>query len=447
MLTLYKLRYFAVGLVVVSVVVLYHLHAIRGPVWHGRARELLILDHKSVTEFRTDHTDSATSHSYKESNGTVDAGERKPTETANLRTKTKLSWSDHYHVIERTKTTDAIYSPAARLSTAATVLSTDRKHSLVNRTLIMLFWSNFYSQSRWKSETEEVECDSPEFKCLFTSDHHLFSKSDAVVFHGRGVGLELSVKQALLQHRPPQQRWVLENFESPFHTPGLFFLNGLINWTATYMTDSDVVGGRFAIPGVFQGGFDANRNYLENKTGMAAILVSNCIQERFNWVRELQKYIQVDVYGGCGTSCGKEENCYVQLRKYKFYLSFENSYCMDYITEKLCLHAIGNGIVPVTISWVNMNTTYLSAPPGSFINALHFPSVKALADYMTKVGNTPELYNRYFRWRSNYTIYDFQIECGICKRLHLDRESVRSYPKISSWYSTQQRCRPYPKPP
>lgn len=63
-----------------------------------------------------------------------------------------------------------------------------------------------------------------------------------------------------------------------------------------------------------------------------------------------------------------------------------------------------------------------------------------------KVGDTPELYNSYFRWRSNYTIFDFQIECGICKKLHLDRDSVKWYPKISSWYSTQQRCKPYPKP-
>lgn len=119
---------------------------------------------------------------------------------------------------------------------------------------------------------------------------------------------------------------------------------------------------------------------------------------------------------------------------------------MDYVTEKLPLHAIGNGIVPVTLSWVNMKSYYLSAPPGSFINALHFPTVKALADYMIKVGNTPELYNEYFKWRSNYTIHDFKILCEVCKKLHLDRHSVMWYPELGSWYSTQRRCKIYPVP-
>lgn len=55
-------------------------------------------------------------------------------------------------------------------------------------------------------------------------------------------------------------------------------------------------------------------------------------------------YQQIDIYGGCGQlKCPRFEanKCFEMLnRDYKFYLSFENSNCRDYITEKFFINGL-----------------------------------------------------------------------------------------------------------
>jgi len=56
------------------------------------------------------------------------------------------------------------------------------------------------------------------------------------------------------------------------------------------------------------------------------------------YVKELSKYIDVDIYGKCGEfSCDRNRDCFSDVAEadYFFYLSFENSFCDDYVTEKL----------------------------------------------------------------------------------------------------------------
>ena len=79
-----------------------------------------------------------------------------------------------------------------------------------------------------------------------------------------------------------------------------------------------------------------------------AWFVGNCDtkSKRELYVKELQKYIDVDIYGKCGSlKCPDNpkvydprmnKECYDMLEQnYKFYLSFENIFCKDYVTEKL----------------------------------------------------------------------------------------------------------------
>jgi hypothetical protein len=129
------------------------------------------------------------------------------------------------------------------------------------------------------------------------------------------------------------------------------------NWTVTYRWDSDMVrpygyvkpiGNVPLHPSESQMKeylSNSKVNYADGKTKMAAWFVTNCHSKssRNEMVQELQKYVQVDVYGGCGTlSCPKKsgedassEECLAMAAKnYKFYMALENSLCLDYITEK-----------------------------------------------------------------------------------------------------------------
>ena len=65
--------------------------------------------------------------------------------------------------------------------------------------------------------------------------------------------------------------------------------------------------------------------------------------------------------------CDRSERakCYQKVQtEYKFYLSFENSLCKDYVTEKF-FKILKDDIIPITFNGVNMSEI---APPHSHIN-------------------------------------------------------------------------------
>jgi len=118
--------------------------------------------------------------------------------------------------------------------------------------------------------------------------------------------------------------------------------NELINWTATYRHDSDIVTPyrRWAYydPSVTQVE-QFNRNYALNKTKQVAMIISDCNTDNdmeLLYAKELNKYISVDVYGDCDGLKKIESEKFLQMLDldYKFYLAFENSNCIDYVTEK-----------------------------------------------------------------------------------------------------------------
>ena len=139
-------------------------------------------------------------------------------------------------------------------------------------------------------------------------------------------------------NRPPSQLWGVYLLEAPFSSPSLQLVRSKLNFTVTYRRDATIPTPYGAVFTVDNPHVKGDTNYSENKTKLVSWLVSNCHARngRDNYVEELQKHIDVDIYGRCGThNCGrKTSDCLKKIRKYKFYLAFENSHCRDYITEK-----------------------------------------------------------------------------------------------------------------
>ena len=79
---------------------------------------------------------------------------------------------------------------------------------------------------------------------------------------------------------------------------------------------------------------------MGGKNRTAAWFVSHCATQarRELYAKKLKKYVDVDIYGKCGKlKCprAKEDQCFKDMEaQYLFYLSFENSVCEDYVTEK-----------------------------------------------------------------------------------------------------------------
>ena len=125
------------------------------------------------------------------------------------------------------------------------------------------------------------------------------------------------------------------------------------------------------------------------KKNLVVWVASHCDtrSKRERYVEELQKHIALDVFGNCGPlECGKRrshDNCFATMNiTYKFYLSFENSICRDYATEKIYKILRIGGIIPIVLGGANYAKLL---PAKSYIDITDFSSPKHLADYLHKL--------------------------------------------------------------
>lgn len=192
---------------------------------------------------------------------------------------------------------------------------------------------------------------------------------------------------------------------------------------------------------------EQDRNYAQNKTKKVAWFVSNCSARngRLQYAHELQKYIDVDIYGACGDhkcSRSNSEKCFEILdQNYKFYLAFENSNCKDYISEKFYVNALTRNVLPIVMG-ARPEDYESGSPQKSYIHVDEFASPKELAEYLHLLDKNDDLYNSYFKWKNTGEFINTYFWCRVCAMIH-DEESISKpkwYEDVNDWWRGQGTC-------
>ncbi|KAG9281491.1 alpha-(1,3)-fucosyltransferase 9-like [Astyanax mexicanus] len=269
--------------------------------------------------------------------------------------------------------------------------------------------------------------------CHITEDRSQYDNADAVLFHVRDIFNDMENLRKL--PRPPEQRWVWVNSESPGWTPKLDGGEYLFNLTSNYRRDSDI---RVPYGRVMKATKEERDSFkIPTKDKLVCWIVSHWEDKlwRSGYFNEFRKHIKVE---GFGKHFGREvnrDNYFNVISSCKFYLSFENSIFKDYITEKV-YNPLSLGTVPVVIGPPRKNyEEYL--PAHSFIHVHDFSTPKELADYLLHLDQNQALYEEYFTWRKYFIAklgYAEEHACRTCEYLKSYGLNYRVFNDVNGWF-------------
>ncbi|KAL7633863.1 UNVERIFIED_CONTAM: hypothetical protein RMT77_015824 [Armadillidium vulgare] len=337
----------------------------------------------------------------------------------------------------------------------------------------ILLWTEFFHSSHvWAPIFKRLtsgECE--ENRCKLTLNRHDIAMADAVIFNAYNLmppgGSYRQMADHVVPLPPPKTRndeqvYVFYSMEPPTKIDAKYISTipkNFFNWTMGYRRDSDVYE-PFGKIVKREKKIEVEFISLEElqKKKMAVWITSSCYKRlpylREEFVTKLREVTRIDVFGECGKKCdnsakleiyGKEigeTSCEKLIQNYVFYLALENSFCTDYVTEKV-YKAWKLGAIPVVFGAGNYS---LFAPPNSYIDYQDFNSINHLAEYMERVASNASLYNMYFKWNSNYEVelgnpYK-PFVCDLCKKLHGQGKTrmIKMYPSIYDWFVRKSRC-------
>lgn len=290
--------------------------------------------------------------------------------------------------------------------------------------------------------------DNCQSKCRFVHNNNNKSKwktSDYVVFLGP------LLKNVEPPEKPKGQTWIYLTQESPHRNPDLHKWNFLFNWTMSYRRDADILYpyGSFKVrsPSLsslrdssvyFKTSSKGNQTRWKYKKTCAWV-VSNCKtpSKRSQYVYLMKRRVPIDIFGACGSrKCPPypDTSCINMISdNYKFYLSFENTLCRDYVTEKsFNIYSNAFSAIPIVRGGSGAHDIFL--PPGSFIDTSYYKTISELTNYLRNVSE--EKAYSYFNWRNFYERQDGNPcdLCDIVRKRRLDSfYKQRLYENIDNW--------------
>jgi alpha-1,3-fucosyltransferase len=297
---------------------------------------------------------------------------------------------------------------------------------------------------------------------------------DAIVFNFND---EFWLTKKPIFNRQPHQRFIFFTQEPP---PSLKPLKisryrNYFNWTMTYRMDSDIrflYGRILPKPSAPKTSQEIEARIREStqqltlnrwkdngkRKKLVAAMISHCRTDgrREKYISQLRKHVKVDVFGSCNEGepqlhCDTDEllsstpECYNMLESnYKFYLSFENSICPDYVTEKFFKIMSLRDIVPIVYGGANYAEF---APEHSYIDALSFEP-QQLAAYLKTLAANETLYDEYLWWKDDYIVQAGMQQmvrhgfCDLCRKLHQVDQEAKTYTSLASRWNPASCQRP-----
>lgn len=257
--------------------------------------------------------------------------------------------------------------------------------------IYVLEWTTIYKEpfNYWGKGQAPFIGRNCSFQNCFLTDEHSYFKNifdfDALLFNA----CNLLQDTELPPTRKENQVYIFVGVEPSAYCPLPAKFNRFFNMTLTYKLNSDIPypylvvknnRGELMGPRLNMQWKDVESmpslnktilSKLQTKSIAAAWIASNCdtIGRRLDFVNslnnELSKYgHRVDYYGSCGSyqncekfpedmSANDITKCSTMIKTtYYFYLAFENSFCEDYVTEKV-LHGLKYFAVPVVYGGAN----------------------------------------------------------------------------------------------
>ena len=147
----------------------------------------------------------------------------------------------------------------------------------------------------------------------------------------------------------------------------------------------------------------------------------------------------------CAKKDGEEDECWSNVinKRYKFYLSFENSICTDYVTEKFWNPMNMSSIVPVVLGGANYTAI---APTHSYIDAQTFGTPQKLAEYLHYLNGNSTEYMRYLLWKTKFRVSASQnlALCQVCEKLNDPSSSTKQQIRtdLKAWWRDDGNCLP-----
>ncbi|RUS83290.1 hypothetical protein EGW08_008970 [Elysia chlorotica] len=327
------------------------------------------------------------------------------------------------------------------------------------RLILLADFPDYYFPNEMKGTSELQQCNAENpfghpIKCFATFDKKLINQSDAVIFYSHGKNKLRDID--FLPVKLNGQTWTMFSVESPAYSKNAAFgdpvFHRKFNSTMTYRTDSEFWHGyirtiKREIPWT-----ETRRNIEEaalrksfrNKTRMAAIFISHCNtpSNRHRYIHQLKMYMDLDVYGLCGDlKCEDRVKCDQMLSyDYKFYLAFENSICVDYVTEKLLRVLKSGRVVPIVRGGANYGKLF---PRNSVIDTSLFFSAYELAHHVNQLGQDEDEWVKMFNWRSNWEVSEPYLPmCQYCYHLYKHQRSWHLYDNVYAWWNKDACFRP-----